>query len=97
MTEFKHRELVYNDQRGLFYYRTDLEGGARYQPIRADQGAYEDHRVTIPVLQAVKEGLCSAWRCLASAFAEFGEWACSDRVRVSFPVFDTKQIDKTEV
>lgn len=40
---------------------------------------------------------CSAWRCLASAFAEFEEWACSERVRVSFPVFDTKQIDKKEV
>lgn len=40
---------------------------------------------------------CSAWRCLASAFAELEEWVCSDRVRVSFPVFDTKQIDKKEV
>lgn len=40
---------------------------------------------------------CSAWRCLASAFAELEEWACSERVRVSFPVFDTKQIYKKEV
>lgn len=40
---------------------------------------------------------CSAWKCLASAFAELEEWVCSDRVRVSFPVFDTKQIDKKEV
>ena len=40
---------------------------------------------------------CAAWKCLASAFAELEEWACSDRVRVSFPVFDTKQIDKKEV
>nr|DAP99353.1 MAG TPA: hypothetical protein [Caudoviricetes sp.] len=40
---------------------------------------------------------CSAWRCLDSAVAELEEWACSDRVRVSFPVFDLKQIDKKEV
>ena len=39
----------------------------------------------------------SAWRCLASRFAEFEEWACSDQVRVLFPVIDTKQIDKKEV
>lgn len=39
---------------------------------------------------------CSAWRCLASAVAEFEEWACSDRVRLSFPIIDTKQIDKKE-
>lgn len=39
----------------------------------------------------------SAWRCLVSVFADLEEWACSDRVRVSFPVFSTKQIDKKEV
>lgn len=40
---------------------------------------------------------CSAWKCLDSAFAELEEWACSYRVRVSFPVLGTKQIDKKEV
>lgn len=40
---------------------------------------------------------CSAWKCLASAFAELEEWVCTDRIRVSFPVFDTKQIDKKDV
>lgn len=40
---------------------------------------------------------CSAWRCLASAFAELEEWVCSDQDRVSFPVFDLEQIDKKEV
>lgn len=40
---------------------------------------------------------CSAWTCQASAFAELEEWVCSDRIRVSFPVFDTKQIDKKDV
>ena len=58
MTEFKHGELVYNGGGKLFYYRTDREGSARYQPARADQGAYEEARCTIPVLQAVKAGLC---------------------------------------
>nr|DAU00256.1 MAG TPA: hypothetical protein [Caudoviricetes sp.] len=58
MTEFKHGELLYNGGGNLFYYRTDREGRARYQPVRADQGAYEEHLVTLPVLQAVKEGFC---------------------------------------
>lgn len=58
MTEFKHGELVYNGGGKLFYYRTDRAGSARYQPARADQRAYEGHRGTLPVLQAVKEGLC---------------------------------------
>ena len=40
---------------------------------------------------------CSAWRCLAGAFAELEEWVCSNRVRVSFPVFDLEQLDKKEV
>lgn len=60
MTKFKHGELVYNGGGKLFYYRTDREGVARYQPVRADQGAYEYRRVTLPVLQAIKEGFCSA-------------------------------------
>lgn len=60
MTKYNHGELVYNGGRGLFYYRTDREGNDRYQPVRADQEAYEDDRYTIPILQAVREGLCSA-------------------------------------
>lgn len=60
MTEFKHGELVYNGGGKLFYYRTDREGNARYQPVRADQEAYEKDRHTLPVLQAVKEGFCPA-------------------------------------
>lgn len=60
MTEFKHGELVHNGGGKLFYYRTDREGSARYQPVRADQGAYDEDRGTLPVLQAVKEGFCSA-------------------------------------
>jgi len=64
MTEFKHGELVYNGGGNLFYYRTDREGSARYQPVRADQGAYEEDRCTLPVLQAVKEGFCSGGRLL---------------------------------
>lgn len=51
---------MYNGGGKLFYYRTDREGIARYQPVRADQGAYEYHRITLPVLQAIKEGFCSA-------------------------------------
>ena len=58
MTEFKHGELVCNGGEKLFYYRTDREESARYQPVRADQGAYEDRLVTLPVPQAVKEGIC---------------------------------------
>nr|DAP99354.1 MAG TPA: hypothetical protein [Caudoviricetes sp.] len=58
MTKFKHGELVYNGCGKLFYYRTDREGSARFQPVRADQGAYEEDRCTLPVLQAVKEGFC---------------------------------------
>ena len=57
MTEFKHGELVYNGG-GLYYYRTDREGNARYQPVRADQDAYDVNRRTIPILQAVREGVC---------------------------------------
>jgi hypothetical protein len=60
MTEFKHGELVCNGGGQLFYYRTDREGRARYQPVRADQGAYEERRVTLPVLPAVQRGFCPA-------------------------------------
>ena len=77
------------------------------------QEAAEDpnHREAyLAALEKLPEGSClidrigdvwyrtpSAWRCLASHFAELEEWACTDRVRVSFPVIDTKQIDKKEV
>lgn len=60
MTEFKHGELVCNGGGNLFYYRTDREGGAQYQPVRADQGAYKEGLDTLPVLQAVKNGVCPA-------------------------------------
>lgn len=77
------------------------------------QEAAEDpnHREAyLAALEKLPEGSClidrggdvwyrtpSAWKCLASHFAEFEEWACSDQARVSFPVIDTKQLDKKEV
>lgn len=77
------------------------------------QEAAEDpnHREAyLAALEKLPEGSClidrvgdvwyrtpSAWRCLASHFAEFEEWACTDQVRVSFPVIETKQIDKKEI
>jgi hypothetical protein len=76
------------------------------------QEATEDlnHRgAYLAALEKLPEGSClidsigdvwykthSAWRCLASTFAELEERSCSDRVRVSFPVSEPKQIDKKE-
>lgn len=79
-------------------------------PLKEAAEALNHREAYLAALEKLPEGSClidsagdvwyktySAWRCLASAFAELEEWACSDRVRVSFPVFETKQIDKKEV
>lgn len=44
MAEFKHDRLVYNGEGKVYYCRTYREGSARHQPVRADQGAYEEGR-----------------------------------------------------
>lgn len=79
-------------------------------PLQEAAEDFNHRRAYLAALEKLPEGSClidsvgdvwyktsSAWKCLASAFAELEEWACSERVRVSFPVFDTKQIYKKDV
>lgn len=79
-------------------------------PLREAAEGLNHREAYLAALEKLPEGSClidrvgdvwyktlSAWRCLASHFAEFEEWVCSDQVQVSFPVLDTKQIDKKEM
>lgn len=79
-------------------------------PLREAAEDLNHREAYLAALEKLPEGSClidrvgdvwyrtpAAWRCLASHFAEFEEWACSDQVRVSFPIIDIKQINKKEV